>query len=294
MPAEAGHDPEEEQPDQHVRLEHEVDQHHPEHPQRSPATGQERRDQRGADQPDRQAEDDDDGQPDHRRREHDPAEPARRQHVSPAARRGRQRSRRTRARSGRAPRRPRGSAPVVGARSSPLGQDVDAHAGRHGGHVPGEAVPAGDLERDRGDLPRAPRHRERPLDPADLDHVDRGRAVLDRSADRDRVHQAAVEEVLAVDLDRRVEARARRRTRARHRPAGPWSNQCSAARSMLAAQHSNGTARSSIVDVAEVLGQQRAQRVGGLQRGPGPGDRADLPDRRAAPDRAPAGLATAR
>jgi hypothetical protein len=64
-------------------------------------------------------------------------------------------------------------------------------------------VPPSDLERDAGDLPGPPRHGQGPVDPADLEHEDPGRAELDGAAERDRVHDAAVEVVLVADLGRR-------------------------------------------------------------------------------------------
>ena len=70
------------------------------------------------------------------------------------------------------------------------------------GHLPVEPVPAGDLEGDPGDLPGPARRAQRPVDAADLEHEDPVGAALDRPADRDRVHDAAVEVVLAVDLGR--------------------------------------------------------------------------------------------
>jgi hypothetical protein len=85
-------------------------------------------------------------------------------------------------------------------------QDVNGHPVRHSGHLLVEPVPAGDLERDQADLPRAPGDLERPLDPADVQHVD-GRGAEHHSAPhRDGVHEPAVEVVLAVNSDRRQQA----------------------------------------------------------------------------------------
>ena len=129
-------------------------------PSRAPATaasrpGRNGDDQRGDEQPDRQTHDRQHGEPDHRRGEHHPAEPARRQHVSPASRRGRPRSRGRRGRSGCATAPTSRARAVVGAPLLAAREDMDAYAGRHGGHVPGEPVPAGDLERHGRHLPRS-------------------------------------------------------------------------------------------------------------------------------------------
>jgi hypothetical protein len=72
-----------------------------------------------------------------------------------------------------------------------------------------EAVPAGDLEGDQADLPRPPGNLKWPFDPAHVQHVDGRGAERDRAPHRDRVHKPAVEIVLAVDGDRRQQARNR-------------------------------------------------------------------------------------
>ena len=92
---------------------------------------------------------------------------------------------------------------VVLARRAPCRQHVRLDARRQLGELAVEAVPAGDLEGDPGDLPRPLRHGERPVDPADLEHEDPGGAELHRTPERDRVHDAAVQVVLVADLRRR-------------------------------------------------------------------------------------------
>src|SRR5690606_24858937 len=64
------------------------------------------------------------------------------------------------------------------------------------------AVPAGDLEGHGGHLPRFARDLQALLDASHLEDVDLGRAEGQRAPDGDGVHEASVEEVLAVDLDR--------------------------------------------------------------------------------------------
>ena len=89
------------------------------------------------------------------------------------------------------------------------------------GKLAGEPVPPGDLERHLRHLPRPARHGQRALDPADLQHEDQLGADPDRLADRDRVDDAAVDEMLAVDLHRRQQPRhgRRRQHRVDQRPA---------------------------------------------------------------------------
>jgi hypothetical protein len=82
-------------------------------------------------------------------------------------------------------------------------QDVHPHVLRERGHLLVEPVPPGDLERDQPHLPRPGGDRQRALDPAHLQHVDGAGAERHGSPDRDRVNQAAVEIVGAVDLHRR-------------------------------------------------------------------------------------------
>src|SRR5439155_1322563 len=73
---------------------------------------------------------------------------------------------------------------------------------------------------DEGDLHRRAWRAERSLDPSDLQDVDVLRAELDGARDRDAVHDPAVDEVLAVDRDRREHAgnRGRRQDRVGERP----------------------------------------------------------------------------
>jgi hypothetical protein len=79
---------------------------------------------------------------------------------------------------------------------------VHADAGGQRQHLLVEPVPAGDLERHQPHLPRTGGDPQRALDPANLQYVDVGRAQRDGSPDRDGIHQAAVEVVDALDLDR--------------------------------------------------------------------------------------------
>jgi len=84
-----------------------------------------------------------------------------------------------------------------------------------------EPVPPGDLERDQPHLPRPGGDRQRALDPAHLEHVDGTGTERDGSPDRDRVDQAAVEIMGAVDLYRRQQPghRAGGHDGRHHRPA---------------------------------------------------------------------------
>ena len=75
------------------------------------------------------------------------------------------------------------------------------------GQLADEPVPPGDLERHPGDLPWPLRRGQRPVDPADLEHEDPGRTELRRPADRDGVHDPAVEVVLVAHLGRRQQTR---------------------------------------------------------------------------------------
>ena len=106
-----------------------------------------------------------------------------------------------------------------------------------------KAVPAGDLERDQADLPRAGRDRERALDPAHVQHVDAGRAQRDGPADRDGVNEAAVEVVLpSISTGGSRPGTAQDAMTAGM--SGPLLNQRAVALSMLAATQWNGSARS--------------------------------------------------
>jgi hypothetical protein len=101
------------------------------------------------------------------------------------------------------------------------GQDVNADAGGQRQHLLVEPVPAGDLERHQPHLPRTGRDLQRALDPAHLQHVDVAGAQRDGPPDRDGIHQAAVEVVGAVDLNRRQQPghRARGEDRGHQRAA---------------------------------------------------------------------------
>ena len=99
------------------------------------------------------------------------------------------------------------------------------------------------------------------LDATDLQHEGPLGSQLAGAVQGDRVDQPAVEEVLPVDLDRRVHAgQCSGGQDGGHE--GPAVNQCSAARSMLAATQANSTGSSSISVDRQVPGQQAAQRAG--------------------------------
>src|SRR6185503_9999592 len=85
-------------------------------------------------------------------------------------------------------------------------EDVHLDVVGRGGEVAGEAVPAGDLERDDADLPRVARRDEGLLDAPDLQHEHPPRAELDGPAERDAVHEASVQIVMVVDPDRGEQA----------------------------------------------------------------------------------------
>ena len=145
------------------------------------------------------------GQRDHRRREHDPPE-----------QRGHRWARRyvevggvvARRRSAAPPPRSRGrtAASRPWRVPPPVGSTWAVTCVGQRGHLAVEAVPAGDLEGHPGDLPRLAWEAQRPVDAADLEHEDPVGAALDGPADRDRVHDAAVEVVLAVDDGRAQQA----------------------------------------------------------------------------------------
>ena len=88
--------------------------------------------------------------------------------------------------------------------------DVDLDVVRQRGEVAEEAVPARDLERHQRDLPRPARRLERAVEAADVHDEDAVGAERDGAVDRDGVDDAAVDVVLAADLDRRQDARHRR------------------------------------------------------------------------------------
>src|SRR5207244_10461565 len=74
------------------------------------------------------------------------------------------------------------------------GEDVRGHALGERGQVAGEAMPAGDLERDHGHLDEVLRRLEGPFDAADVQDVDLGGAEIGGPGDRDTVHDPAVDE----------------------------------------------------------------------------------------------------
>jgi hypothetical protein len=74
-------------------------------------------------------------------------------------------------------------------------------------HLLVKSISPGDLEGDKAHLPRSARYRERALDPADLQDVDGAGTERDSPSHRDGMDQAAVDVMLAVDLDRREQAR---------------------------------------------------------------------------------------
>ena len=70
---------------------------------------------------------------------------------------------------------------------------------RAGRPSPGRTGAAGRSRTPPAPPPRAASGPQRPVDPADLEHVDHVRAELHGTADRDRVHDAAVDVVLVAD-----------------------------------------------------------------------------------------------
>ena len=88
-------------------------------------------------------------------------------------------------------------------------------------------------------------HGQRLLDPSDVEHEDPPRAQLHRPADRDAVHQSAVEVVLAVDPYRRQQARHGGRGEHGRDQRSTVEPVRAPARSTLAATHWNGTGSSS-------------------------------------------------
>jgi hypothetical protein len=152
-----------------------------------------------------------------------------------------------------------------------------------------EPVPPGNLEGHQADLPRALRHRERALDPADLKHVHRRGAERHRPADRDGVDEAAVEIVLATDVDGRQQAgyRARREYGRYQRPGAEPAG--------AGALDARGHALERQLKVGEVAGGQHllehlTERLDRVQVGAGPGQPDCTPDQVLA-ERLPHGLA---
>src|SRR5580704_19469525 len=86
------------------------------------------------------------------------------------------------------------------------GQHVHAHLGWQVRHLLDEPMPASDLERGKAYVPQRAWRSKRLLDSADMQNVNFVSAECQGPADRDRVHKAAVEEVLAVDDDGRQES----------------------------------------------------------------------------------------
>src|ERR1022692_4027588 len=86
-------------------------------------------------------------------------------------------------------------------------QHVHIHVVGQCRHLLVESVPAGNLESDQADLPRAAGWRQRTLDPAGVQDVDTAGAKSDGTPDRDGIDEPAVEVMLAVDLDRRQQPR---------------------------------------------------------------------------------------
>jgi hypothetical protein len=143
-------------------------------------------------------------------------------------------------------------------------QDVHLHVVRQRRHLLVEPVPAGDLERDQPHLPRPGGDRQRALDAAHLQHVDGARAQRDGSPDRDRIHQAAVEVMGAVDLDRRQQPG--HRARGQHRRHDRAAAEPACARGLDA----GGDALERQLQVREVTPGQRVsqrapQRLEGVQ-----------------------------
>src|SRR5258708_11540587 len=70
-------------------------------------------------------------------------------------------------------------------------------------------MPASDLEGNTANFPRTAGHRQRALDPACVQHIDDASTQGDGSANGDGIDEAAVEVVLAVDLNRWPQPRHR-------------------------------------------------------------------------------------
>jgi hypothetical protein len=153
-------------------------------------------------------------------------------------------------------------------------QDVQRDVRREGGQIGGEAVPPGDLERDRRDLPRPGRRAQGAVDAPDVQHVDRLRPEGHGPADGDAVDEPAVEVVLAVQFDRRQQAgdggggEHRRDQRPIAEPVfrGPFD----AGRDALEGDVELGEGVHR-----EVIGEQVAQRLPRVQVRPGPHQGAD-------------------
>ena len=132
-------------------------------------------------------------------------------------------------------------------------------------------MPPGDLEGDPGDLPRLPRRLEGSVDPADLEHEHARRAELDSASQRDRVDDAAVEEVLGADLHRRQQAGyGGARQYGVHDPSGVEP----VLGGPLDAGRAHLEPRGQVLeaDVAELLLEPLPHRLGGVEVGAG-GDR---------------------
>ena len=138
----------------------------------------------------------------------------------------------------------------------------------------GRSGAAGRSRRRPGPPPRAGAGTlQRPVHAADLEHEDAGGAEL-----RPRGRPGSSSRCRRRGSARRPPApaaagRVRRRWRRPRRPRGPESNQCSAARSMLAAHTWNRTGSSSKVTSPSSSSSRCCQRPGGVDVGAG-GDRA--------------------
>ena len=137
------------------------------------------------------------------------------------------------------------------------------------GQLAHEAVAPRHLEADAGHLPGTPRHLERPVDPTDLQDEDPVRAHGRCAPHRDRVDDAAVEEVfLAV---RRC--RDRRRKQPWHGCAGDdGRDERSAGEPVLSRALDAGRADAEgdrelfEGEVAELVDQTLGQRLGGVDK----------------------------
>ena len=272
------------QDDQQHALADQVQDHQPQQAQRSPASPAARRQRGRGDQPQREGEPDQHRHQDHGGRGDQPAYLATRPGVAPAQPLGDVLVEVGRGWRGRSPRCGRRRSRSRGGRgASRRGRRA---AGRQ--HVRDHAVRdssassrANRCRRAISNETRATSHGRRgtlsgrSMRP-DLEHVDHVGAERDRAAERDRVDDAAVEEVLVADLGRRQQARARRRwprSRARSGRREPvLGGPLDAGRAHL---ERDGQVLEG--HVAELLGQPAAHRRGGVDvraGGDGPPDRA--------------------
>ena len=155
-----------------------------------------------------------------------------------------------------------------------MGGDVGGQLGQ----LPVEPVPPGDLEGHPGHLPRPAGHRQRLVHPADLEHEDPVGAAGHRPADRDRVHDAAVEVVLPVDLRRAQQPGDR--GRGDHRVDHPAAGEPVLGGPLDAGRAALERHRELLEgQVAELLGEPVPQRLGRVQVGAGPDGPGDLAER---------------